>query len=198
MQPDNNTASSGGPDYGFIFNDGQKAKKGFSFPRLNIPKPVAIGLLVIVFFLILLTILSLRSGSLSPLFSVGARQTEILRVSSLASSNIKDPQNQSLISTVVATFSSAQKQSADSLGVKTTDSRFNTYQNKNIDSQLITAGQNGNYDTTYLTYLKQALSDYEQNIQASLSSASPSVKNLLEADLADAQNLLDSPQLKNL
>ncbi len=162
------------------------------------PKPVAIGLLVIVFFLILLTILSLRSGSLSPMFSVGARQTEILRVSNLASSNIKDPQNQNLISTVVATFSSAQKQSADSLSAKTTDSRFNTYQNKNVDSQLITAGQNGNYDAAYLTYLKQALGDYEQNIQASWSSASPSVKNLLEADLADAQTLLDSPQLKNL
>lgn len=197
MQPQNNPAPtpSQQPDYGFILQDGQKPKKGFRLPGLKLPKPVAGVLLGAFLLLLIFSIVALRGSKSSPMFDVAARQTEMLRLADLATSNVKDDQTKNLVATVKSVFSTEQRQSASYLGAKISDGRFKTYLNKNVDSELETAGQNNRYDDAYLSLLKSSLAAYINSVQSASTSASATEKSLLQTDLADAKTLLAAPQL---
>lgn len=187
------------PDYSFIMQNGPK-KSGLNLPKLNLPTPVKIiGAVIVV--LVLLVVITSSGGSGGPSLAtvnVAARQHEIIRVSNLAQANLQDQQAKNLEANVLAVMTTEQSQLIKSLGVKSADGRLNRYRSSVIDDNLQTATQNNNYDSTYLTYIKQALTTLAQQIQAAQAATSGNAASQLKTDQADVQTLLASPQLTNL
>ena len=188
------------PDYNFILQD--KPKRRLSLPKLNLPKPLLITLIVVVGLLLIITVWGLvnRKGSTNTvsLSDIAARQAEIVRVSNEAASDAQDPTVQNLATTASTALGSDQQQLDKYLGLKANDKSLNKYLNKNTDTQLQTATQNNNYDQVYLTYLQQSLQTYQQALQTVSTGASTSARALLQTDYNDAASLLAAPQFKNL
>ncbi len=194
-------AGSGQNPYSFIFGDGKNGKRRFGLP--NIPGRLKIALGGLVLLVLVIAVFSRSGGSnTSSLIDIAARDHEMLRITTLASTSLHDPQVQNLNSTATSIFTTELQQMANSLGIKTNDSRLGKYLNKNTDAQLATAGQNNNYDSAYLTWLKQSLTAYQQAISATIPTNGVAMQIVpqgpLATDEADAATLLAAPQLKNL
>jgi hypothetical protein len=197
MQP-----QSSNPNYDFIMKDGQQVKKGFGLPKLNLPKPIKIGLAVIIGLFVLIIIYSLfssgKTSSSQGYAAAMARAQEISRVSTSVGTLAKDSQTQDLAATTQNSLASEQSQLASYLKgqkIKITTATLAADKNSATDTQMQTASTNGNLAGVYASYLKTQLGLYQTELQAAYKTAGPSGKAILNTAFSSVKVILASPQV---
>ena len=199
MQPQQPTPPN--PNYEFIMKDAPKKK--MSLPSLDLPKPAKYILLGLGGLIVVIVLFSLLGGG--PKGGTGvtnlmAEQQEIVRVSTLAQTLTKDSTTQALVATVNASVSSEQSELAGYLGKNAPRSNSKLLaKDKNASTDLVLNGavQKNNLETTYDTYLRQALGAYQTDLnQAFKDSKSSSLKAILSRAYQSTQTLLSSFPLK--
>jgi hypothetical protein len=198
MQP-----HSPNPDFDFMFKNNQVGKPNARLAGL--PKPLKIGLAVVVGIILLVIVSSLLSGhnkgSTTAIEGVLARNAEILRVTGLVQQQLplQDPQTQALAATVSSSLTSDKTQLLTYLSqnhVKMSASLLAIDVDKTTDTSLQAASQNNSIDSAYVSYLKQALSKYQSDLQTAYKSAGPNGKKLLQTAFDSTNTLLSVPPLK--
>lgn len=192
MQP------NGQPNYEFIMKGNQATKKGSSLPKLPRPAAIALGVVVGLFLIIVISSLLFggKSSNAQDMINAAARATEIARVSGVAAQAAQDNPTRSLATTVQATMSSQSAQITHYLkqykkmAVSTT--ALVADQNKNTDSQIQTAAQNNNLTSSYKDYLRSNLALYQTDLQTAYKSAGTNGKNLLSGEFNNVQTILNS------
>jgi len=206
MQPQQPQGQVGppNPNYDFIFKDGQKPKKGLSLPSMNLPKPVAITLAIVVGLVVLIIASSLLFGSkgskYQDLTDLMNRQQEIIRVTAVALPSLSDPAAKALAATTTATMTSEQSQMTTYLkarGTKVDPKTLTKYLNKNTDSQLQVATQNNTVNTAYEAYLKSSFAVYRSSLNTAYKTAPASAKSILSSAYSSVGTLLSDPPLAN-
>lgn len=199
MQP-----QSPNPQYDFIMKDGQRAKKGFGLPKLNLPRPVLISLAGIVGLFILIIGYSLlssgKTSSSQGYVAAMARAQEIARVSTSVATLAQDSPTQNLAATAQNTLSSEQAQLTTYLKgqkIKVSTVALAADKSSATDTQMQTASTNGNLASVYAAYLKTQLGLYQKEIQIAYKTAGPSGKAILNAAYASVKVILASPQVAN-
>ena len=173
MPPQQNTNPQQTPanQFDFILKDAPKKTPKFSFlPKLS--KPVLVGL-VLVLVIVILFAASYFAGRgdaavRKNLVELMGRSQEITRVSKQFNLRLSDPEAKSLAATTETTLTSTQ--SRISSYMKQNKIKFSTkdlgiYISKKSDTELSTAIQNNQLDSTYLAYLNKSLKNYQAALQ---------------------------------
>ena len=197
MQP-----QSPNPDFDFMLKNQAQAKRKLGLPAFS--KPVKIGLAVVVAIILLIGLSSvfLKSGG-APAGLTGAlaRGAEIQRVTAeVQQLNLQDPSTQALAATVATSLASDQTQFQLYLAKnksKVSAAQLAADVDKLTDAQMQSASQNNNLDQTYVAYLKQALTQYQSDIQTAYGKAGPNGKVILKNSFDGVSALLSAPPLKS-
>lgn len=173
-------------------------KAGFSAPKL--PKIVLIVLGVLMLAVILIIALSVISSSgkssTEPYIDAMSRSSEIIRVNTLAKTDIRDSDTLALLATTTAALTSDQ-QSIGAYVAKSgqaIDPKLLTkYQNPETDKGIQTAVQNSNLEKVYLDYLKGSLNGYLNSLKAAYPSANNEGKAILAGAITSTETILSAP-----
>lgn len=200
MQPQK--PASPNPQYDFIMSDKQASQKGLKLPSLGLPKPVKIGLAVLIGLIILIVAYSLLTSgksSNSQLYaSALARAQEIARVSTSVGTLAQDSQTQNLAATTQNALSSEQAQITSYLAeqkIKVSTSSLAADDNTATDTQMQNAATNGNLPGVYASYLKTQLAEYQNDLQSVYKTAGPNGKTILNSAYNSTVVLLAIPQV---
>jgi hypothetical protein len=197
MQP-----KSPSPDFDFMLKSQPKQRRRLAMP--NLPKPVLIGLAVLLVLILLIVVSSVMSGrktdKFQPFVSALARDQETLRITSFAQQlQLRDPQTQAMAATAANALASDKQQMIDYLqknGTKVSPAALGADNDKASDTSLQTAAQNNGLDAAYVTYMKTALGKYENDLKIAYVSSGPKGKQILADASASVMTLLNSPPLK--
>lgn len=197
MQP-----QSPNPDFDFMLKDQPPARRGLSLP--NLPRVVLYGIIGVVVILLLIIVFSVfsgrSSGSTQPIIAVLARNQETLRVSALVEDQLQDPQTEALETTTTASLYSDKQKLSDYLAsnkVKVSPAQLAADTDKTTDAAMTTAQQNNSLDQAYVTYLREALNKYENDLSAASKKAGPKGRAILNDAAKSTESLLNSPPLKS-
>jgi len=193
------------PDFDFMLKDRPAARSGLTLPGLNLPRPLKITLLAVGAIILLIIISSVLrgrgGGSTTAIAGVLARSQETLRVTQLVQQlQLKDPETQDLSATVSNALTSDQVQLKQYLArnhASVSAVQLAADTDKTTDSSMQAAQQNDTLDSTYITYLKNSLARYEQDLQNAYKLAGPNGKKILNSASEGTQTLLNSPPIKS-
>jgi hypothetical protein len=197
MQP-----QSPNPDFDFMLKDQPQARR--SLPMTNLPKPViygVTGLLIVILLIVGLSMLSGRqSGGTQAYINVLARNQEILRVTTVAQTQLQDPQVRAMAATASASLNSDKQQIINYLTtrhVKPKPAQLAADLDSTSDASLRTAAQNNSIDPAYVSYLRDALNKYVTDLRLAAKSTTEKGKAILNDAQASTLSLLSSPPLKS-
>ncbi len=193
-------ATPGGP-FDFITKSAPPApeKTGLKLP--NLPKPVliligALGLLLI--FIVIAVFLGSMGGVKTQAYvDIMSRSSEIVRVSDLTKSKMKDADALALLTTTTTALSSQQSQFSayvSSTGGKVDPKLLGSYQNSETDKGLATAEQNSKLTEAYIIYLQGSLNGYLNSLNTAYSVASKRAKPIIAQSITSTKVLLSAPQ----
>lgn len=198
MQP-----KSPSPDFDFMLKDPPKRRRLLPMPNFSRPVKIILSVIIVIVALVVVSsVLSGRkAGKYQPFINVLARGQETLRVTSeVQQLQLQDPQTQALAATTASALASDKQQlidylqkNHDKVGAKALAADDDT----TSDANLKTAAQNNGLDAAYVTYLKDALNRYENDVQTAYKTAGPNGKNLLNSISISTTTLLNSPPLKS-
>lgn len=200
IMPDNEPATPNS-SYDFLYAKGQQTKSGRKFELPKLSKPMwllAISLVVLLLIVILAFVFGRSSFNSQGYVELMSRAQEIVRVSDLAKDQTKNKDTLALISTTKATLSSEKNSIASYLSsnhVKVAPKSLTLYLDKNTDSQMQTAAQNGNVDSVYASYLKDQLSKYLSQLKIVDKVAGAKARVILNDAITSTDFLLADPQL---
>lgn len=197
MQPQNHQPNS---QFDFIMDEGSKKKRGLGLPSLGLPRPVQIGLIVMIAVIILIIVGALLSGSKGsgsqPITSLMARAQEISRVSGLATQDSSDSNLKALSATVSAAMDSQENQLSTYLagsGQKIDPKTLGIDQNSATDNLFQTAAQNNNLNSTYANYLTSNLNAYKSQLSGEYNkTGNAKLKAILNDAFASVQTIISS------
>lgn len=172
QQPGNSTPPGqfNSSQFDFIMNPQQQGKKSLlpSDPKTKLIYMViggGVGLVLLLFL-----IFGIFGGGGDPvdsLVDVAQQQNEIIRVSELASRDASGTQAQKLSAMVLSVVLTDQKNTVSYMsknGKKVSAKDLALKQNKEADSQLSAAKQNGRFDEEYTQITLKYLQTYQQNL----------------------------------
>lgn len=189
------------PSYDFIYKDPPKPTKGGLLRLPNLPRPILllVGAGVVLILAIIIALIASRGNSNSQGYiELMSRAQEIVRVSEVVKPLTKNTDTLSLISTAEITLSSEQSSLSSYLatnGTKVSAKNLALYLDKNSDTEIQTATQNNNLDSTYATYLKAQLNVYLGQLQSTHKITGKKGKVILDNAISSTQALLNSQQL---
>ncbi|HXY18314.1 MAG TPA: hypothetical protein VEH48_02760 [Candidatus Nitrosopolaris sp.] len=197
------SSPSPNPSYDFILRDPQAPRRRFSLPGGSGAMKILFGLLGVLVIVIIFAVVAGGGGpsNAQQLVAVAGRAQEIARVSSLLQQQSNDPNTQYLAATAQIALTSEQYRITGYLKahkVKVSPAQLAAYQNKNTDSQLITAKQNNDLEETFDAYLKSSLEAYQASLQTASKGASKTVLPILQDANASTQVLLAAPEITSL
>jgi hypothetical protein len=205
------------PNYGFIFNGQQPQQqqqqqpsdggrfylpqgRHFGFPK----KPLMVVLLGIVVLIILIPVLSgmfLKRGvNKAELIAVMGRGQEIARVSKIVEQKSSDQNIKNIAATTQDALISDQNEMIKYLStrkIKVGPKQLGIYADRKVDGNIDVSIQTNTLSTTYITYLKSQLSQYENAIKTASIKAPIKAREVLQVDLANAETLLQSQPLSS-
>jgi hypothetical protein len=198
MQP-----KSPSPDFDFMLKEQPQRRRILPMPNLSKPVKIVLGVIIAIILLIVISsaLSGRKAGKIQPFMGVLARGQETLRVTSeVQQLQLQDPQTQALAATAASALAS-DKQELLSYLVKNHDKvsakALAADNDTAADANLKTAGQNNGLDSAYVTYMREALNKYENDVQAAYKTAGPNGKNLLNNISISTTTLLNSPPLKS-
>lgn len=192
-------SSSSQPDFDFIMKSEPKPKRKLSLPKLPKWAMLAVVGFFLLFLIIIIGSLFSGGGNTPRLTKVIASATEIARVSTDAAQQSTSTDIKNIAATTSSALNSQQQQVTAYLiskKVKVNTKKTITGLPSDIDSRLITAAQNNAYDQTYISYLKNSLTTYQQTLQEAFKNASAASKPMLSEAYTSVGVLLNSSQLK--
>ena len=176
------------PDYNFIVNPAQKAKKPL-LPRGNSTQARIFVVLggVIALLIIGVVVSSLISSGgkaqKETLLKAAQQQAELIRVSNIGITKARDPSARNFASTTSLTLQSDQR--ALLVHVKASAKELALGKNTKNDIALTEAEQSNNFDAVFTQMLKTQLTTYEKTLKNAYDGAS---SKKTKATLADEYN----------
>lgn len=199
MQP--NTPQQNDP-YDFIMQSPQGGPK----PSLN-PSSMKMRIIVVAIGAILLIIIGIVVASLlgsagnaqkQRYIEIAQKQTEIVRISTLADKKAKNLSTRSFAATTQLAISTDQRKFTAALatrGVKEKDQNklLPLGKNDKTDSALDEAEKNGRYDETFRQILEGEIASYQKLLNGAASGASNAERPILETAFKNSNTLLAKP-----
>jgi hypothetical protein len=194
------------PNYNFIFNNQQHAKKHFSLPGGS--NPFKIAALVAIAGAVLGVLIIILSNIFGPkintkqITDVAAHGQEISRVSILVSQKSRDLNTANLAATTSTVITSQQQQLFNYLkknkkNVAVKD--VGIYLNKKTDADIQSAEQNNRLSEYYYSYLKKNLTDYQSAVKTAYDTASgPNLRSNLQEFYLSTKTILSAQQLASV
>lgn len=192
--------SSGGENpYDFILSGAPKPKlslvpKGGSQKQRIILVASGAIIILIIFVIVFSLIANSGDSGIKSLVSVAQTQTEIVRVSTAGTSQVRDPSILNFTENVSLGLTSSQIQTINYLTKhqkKISSKELALGQSASTNKKLSTAQETGNYDNTMLTTLQQELTAYQAQVIAAYKSTDVnSQKVLLQQLYTQVTNLL--------
>ncbi len=188
------------PDFGFMLKQEPKQKPS-RLSSLGKPAKLLLGVgVAFVIVIIVAVVLSGGSGGSKQVVGLMAQSQEILRVTKAQEQQFKDVNTMALAATTEATLTSQQNDFSTYLmgaGIKYGPKELALSTNTSTDAELQTAAQNNNLDRAYATYLKNALTVYQNSMNTVFKdTGSASLKTSLESAYASVATLLQSPEFR--
>lgn len=208
MQPEQPIPPAGGENpYDFILAGPPKPKKklipggdGSFKQRIILVIGAAFGLMLILY--VIFGLILGGSGS-TGLVNIAQQQSEIIRISTAGSTQVRDAPTANFTQNVLLTTTSAQQQTIsflDKNGKKLKEKDLGLLKSSKTDQDLATAEQNGKYDSALLEVLVAQLKDYQASLSDNFkSSGSQKQKVLVESFYKQVTDLLaNQPPAANL
>lgn len=194
------------PDHQFDFmlKQNQPATKGLGMSKL--PKPLVVGIGIILLIILAITISSVlsgrKNGASQPIIDSVVRGEEVIRVTKVVQTlGLQDPSTNAASYTVLAALSSDHTQLSKylvNLKAKLSLAQLAADTDKTIDAQMQSAQQNNNLDQAYISYLQLYLPKYQHDLQIAYQSApGPKGKTILKMAYDSETALLTNPPLKS-
>lgn len=187
-------------EYDFIMGPTQK-KPGFSLNvgggKGGLIALIGLGLAVIIVLLVGYNLLFGNKPSVTvELVDIAARQQEITRITAVNSTKLRDANLLAVNSVAKATVRSDQSQILGylaSFGVKPKPAELSTRLDKQTDTLLASAEQNGRLEDEYAAVLAKQLKAYQVSLKAVYDTTeSPQTKQLLQTAFDNAQAVLST------
>jgi hypothetical protein len=189
------------PNFDFIMKEEPKPQRSMKLPS-NIPKPVAIGGIVVVglfLFIIVASIFGGGSDSTTEIYKLMSDASVIGTTSEDATTTATSTDTKSLAVTTTQTMASQQQQFQTYLAtqkVKYNSKLVRTQPDLTTTTALKNSQQNNTYDQTYLNYLKTGINSYQVDLKTAYGKAGPKLKVIINDAYASNTVLLSSPGLK--
>lgn len=185
--PANQQGNPGGGDYDFIMNPQKPPKSPLFFVPASTTKRIMLaagGLIALLMIMVVGSsfLNSANNAQNDKLLELAKTQTEIVRVSELASEKISDKNLLYQSVTVKASINSSKNEVVTALskrGKKVKDKDLNSGENADNDEILSEGEQNGRYDNTYRQLLEQQLADYKKQLESVYDSGNSSEKDIM-------------------
>lgn len=184
--------------YDFILSNNSKPKRRLNFGN-STGSRIAIMVGAIILLVIAVTAINSFLGKdarahTDRLTEVAKAQNEIIRISSLAAKDGKDPKTRNYAFNTKLSVQSSQGEVKNLLtrrGVKAKglNKKLAAGKNTKNDETLKEGGLNNRYDETFIALTNKQLSDYQKLLKAAYSSASPNEKKTLTASFENAGRL---------
>lgn len=184
--------------YDFILNDNQKPKRGLKFGN-STGSRIAIIIIGIILIIIAVSVINSFLGKESKahtqqLTEVAKAQSEIIRVSTLAAKDAKDPKTRNYALNTKLSVQSSQievKKLLNARGVKDKglNKKLGASKNTKNDDTLKEGSLNNRYDETFVAIINQQLADYQKLTQAAFESGNSKEKKALTAAFENAGRL---------
>jgi len=189
-------------NYDFILNDQPRAGRKLPVPSLN--NPVAlISMLLFLTVIIAIggAILGSKKTKIGGITDVLGQSQEINRVSAEVTPQLTDSDARSVAATAQSMLTSDQSQIklyATAHKIKVDPKKLLTYQNSSTDQAMSKALSTNSLDSTYETYLHDALVDYQKSLSAAYDGTKDlGMKSLLQESYQSTKTLLASTPLKS-
>ncbi len=204
MQPNNQQPSAPQPQdpYGFIFQAPQKT--GTSFTPTSMKTRIIIVVSGLILLIILVAVMASLLGSAGKAqqqryIEIAQKQTEIIRISTLAESKAKSLSARSFAVTTQLAVTSDQREMTDILAKRGINPKAQSKllglgQNTKTDTTLDEAEKRNRYDETLRKVLETELTNYQKLLNASAEGATASEKPILESAFRGASLLTASPE----
>lgn len=159
---------------------------------------IAIGGGIVALFVVFGMLFGGSGGSQDRLNSLVQRQTELIRVATLADKDTTDPTAKNLATTVKLSMTSANNQTSETL--KKVDGKLNGKQvgakkDATVDTKLAAAKQANRFDAVFIETMAEALADYRNELKNILPEADSAAEVILIKTLyQNAGVLLESTQ----
>lgn len=158
--------------YDFITNTPQN-NRGVSFgANSQKARLIQVGIGAIIFIIIIVAFVSFLSKSSNSiktdLIKLSAAQQDIIEVSKLGETNVRDAQLQRQSASINAVITSQNVGTIAMLkkiGVKNSSKESSLLQDKSYTKTLDEASKSGNYDEAYITILYNRIDDYRVKLQ---------------------------------
>lgn len=157
---------------------------------------VAVGLAVLlIIFVIIMSILgNAGKGQNQAFIEIAQRQTEIIRLSTLAEQKAKVLETRSYATTVRMSFTTAQSDMTSVLashGVnqKSLSKQLSASKNAKSDQALTEAEKNNRFDETWTELINTEINNYKKQLTAAAGGSSPQDTQTLQAALNQANTL---------
>lgn len=206
MYPDNQQYPSQSPSpqndpYGFIMQSPQK--RGPSINPTSMKARIILVAIGAIFLIILAVIAASLLGSAGNAqkqryIEIAQKQTEIVRISTLADKKAKGLAIRSFAVTTQLAVSSDQRKVTAALasrgvGEKDQTKLLGLGKNSKTDATLDEAEKNGRYDETFRQVLEAELTNYQRLLNTAASGANKSERPVLESSYKSATTLLAKP-----
>lgn len=203
MDPNNNSGAGAPPpfqpgSYDFITNPAKPPKKGpFAFitaSKSGLLMAVGAGLIVIMLFVILYSVLFGGTSNRDVLLSVARQQSKVIALSEEGAKNGGTSQTQGFAIAVQLSVETERNQMITLINksgkVKTKD--FSAGVSAEAEKKLETAQNNGRYDEEFINLLRQELANYQRTLETTNTQVSgPNTKALIASTYANTELLLD-------
>ncbi len=160
------------PDYNFIMNNGQPAKKSL-LPKGNstlqrvLVFAVLAAVLITAVAVVFSFLFSSKTNNTEKLVTIAAKQTELARVAAIGEKEAVGTDAKNLASTVSLSLISGQQQLVDVIkkqGRKIGSGELDGTKNAQTDQQLTTAGQSNQFDEKFTEIMQAGLRDYQKDL----------------------------------
>lgn len=198
--PQSPTPPSGNFDssqYDFIMNPGSPQKKSLlpGGPKAKVALLFGgIGLVVILFFVIILSVLSGGSSATDNLVAVARKQNEVIRIADVGTKDATDEKTMKLATMTQLVVTSDQKAMVDYLakeGNKVGAKDLAIGADSKTDQKLEAAESNGRFDETFTEIILALLKEYQRSLRTGYEGLGKAGKQIIDQSYENVSLILE-------
>lgn len=185
--------------YDFIYNSPSKPKSSLPLPGGKMGRIIVVAVGLIILFILFFVIKSFLGSSDKAItqqyIEIAQRQTEIIRLASIAEQKGTSLETRSNAIITKASITSSQSSvtaviQKKGVSPKELSKQLTASKNAKSDATLAEAEKNNRFDETYSELIAAEITNYKKQLNAAASGASKSEKTVLEASFYQANSIL--------
>jgi hypothetical protein len=204
--PQSPTPPSGNFDssqYDFIMNPGSPQKKSLlpGGPKAKMALLFGgIGLVVVLFLIIILSLLSGGSSATDSLVTIARKQNEVVRIATIGTKNATDQKTMKLATMSQLVVTSDQKAMIDYLakeGNKVGAKELAIGADSKSDQKLEAAESNGRFDETFTEIILVLLKEYQRSLRTGYEGLGKTGKEIIDQSYENVSLILEDNPASN-